>query len=543
MHTFKKLPLLLGLTTALFSSFALGADIPANTKLAAKQEVHLHYTNDVITLDPQFVESLSDRHLANQLFEGLVSIDPEGNVIPGVATRWEISEDGKKWTFFLRDNAKWSNGDAVTAQDFVFGWQRLANPKTAAPYISYLKLTKLANVEEITHGKKSVDELGIKAIGDKTLELTLSEPVPYLDLLLQNPVLFPVHRATLEKYGEQWTNAKHIVSNGAYKVQDRTVNEKITLVPNSHYWDNARTVIQKATILMLEKTPAFAHYRANQLDLSNIPENFFVNKKFREEYKDQIQANLQLATYRYEINTTKPPLNDVRVRKALNLALDRDLITQKILGYDEHTTFTFTPTYIHLGNQIQQPSYAKWTQAQRNEQAKKLLMEAGYSKEKPLVIELTHSTNQNTKHVTLTSKAAWEKNLDGMVKVNLKGLEWKILFDAKQMQNFELITSSWFADYNEASTFLSFYHSQNHKNKTGFASAKFDESLAQANQVKDNVERAKHYAAAEAELETEQPFIAIYHYVDLIVKKPKLKGYEGKNPQGDYLIKHLYFVQ
>lgn len=543
MKKFKKLPLLLGLTSALFSSFAFSADIPANTKLADNQELRLHYTNDVITLDPQFVESLSDRHLANQLFEGLVSIDPEGNVIPGVATRWDISEDGKKWTFYLRDNAKWSNGDPVTAHDFVYGWQRLANPKTAAPYISYLKLTKLENVDEITDGKKPTEDLGIKAIDDRTLELTLSEPVPYIDLLLQNPVLYPVHRATIEKFGDQWTNAKNIVSNGAYQVQDRTVNEKITLIPNPHYWDNDKTVIKKATVLMLEKTPAFAHYRANQLDLSNIPENFFVNKNFREEYKDQIQTNLQLATYRYEINTTKPPMNDLRVRQALNLALDRDLITQKILGYDENTTFTFTPTYIHLGNQIQQPEYAKWSQAERNGQAKKLLMEAGYSKEKPLVIELTHSTNQNTKHVTLTSKAAWEKNLEGMVKVNLKGLEWKMLFDAKQLQNFEIITSSWFADYNEASTFLSFYQSDFHKNKTGFASKKFDELLTQANTVKSNQERAKLYAEAEAELQANLPFIAIYHYVDLLVKNPKLKGYEGKNPQGDYLIKHLYFVE
>lgn len=528
---------------SLLATIAISADVPNHIKLASKQEIRLHYTNDVISLDPQLVESLNDRHLANQLFEGLVSIDTEGNIIPGVATHWETSQDGKKWIFYLRSNAKWSNGDPVTAHDFVYGWHRLATPNTASPYISYLTLTKLVNVEDVIKGKKPVQELGIKAIDNKTLELHLSSPVPYLNLLLQNPVLYPVHKKTIEKYADLWTKPQNIVSNGAYIIENRVVNEKIELKPNPYYWNKDKTIIQKATILMLEKNPAFLHYRANQLDLSNIPENFFIQKQFREEYHNQIQTNLQLATYRYEINTTKPPLNDVRVRKALNLALDRDLITQKILGYDEHTTFTFTPTYIYLGNQIKQPEYSKWTQLERNAYARKLLKEAGYSKENPLVIELTHSTNQNTKHVTITSKAAWEKNLDGLIKVNLKGLEWKMLFDVKQMRNFEIIASSWFADYNEASTFLSFYHSSNNKNKTGFASEKFDSLLVQANTEKDEQQRAKLYAEAEAELEAYQPFIGIYHYVDLLVKNPKLKGYEGKNPQGDYLIKDLYFIE
>lgn len=535
---------LLKLTLCLYgliTPFTLHAEQSKNLPLAPEQSLKIHYTNDVITLDPQKIETVNDRHLSNQLFEGLVTSTPSGAISPGVATHWEHSADFKTWTFHLRKNAKWTNGEPVTAHDFVYSWQRLADPQTASPYSSYLEFLKLVNANEITKGKKSPKELGIKALDDYTLELTLTDPVPYIDLLTQNPALFPIPQKTVEKYGDKWTAAENLVSNGAYSLEKRVINEKVQIKRNPLYWDNEKSIIENATVLILDNSAAFARYRTGELDVSNVPNNFYLNQDFKKEYKDHLQPSPQLATYRYEINTLKPPVNDVRVRKALNLALDRDLITHKVLGLDRPITYTFTPSYIHLGHKIQQPEYIKLTQEERNQQAKALLKEAGYSKENPLVIELTHSQNQNLKPVIIASKANWEKNLDNIVKINLKGIEWKLLLDQKNQGDFQLITASWFADYNEASTFLGFYQSNYYKNKTGFASPVYDKLLEQSNYAPNDEQRAEYYAQAEAELEKHQPFISLYHHVDLIVKNPKLKGYDSNNPQGIYLIKDLYF--
>lgn len=511
-------------------------------QLAPVQAVKFHYTNDIITLDPQKIETVNDGHLARQLFEGLVSTKPNGELTEGVATHWEHNADFTQWTFHLRPNAKWSNGEAVTAHDFVYAWQRLADPLTAAPYLSYLEFLKLANMDDVKTGKQPPKALGVQALDNRTLQLTLTAPVPYIDLLVQNPALFPVPQKVVEKYGDKWTATEHLVNNGAYLLQNRVINEKLELKRNPHYWNNENSIINDATVLILDNSAAFARYRTNQLDISNVPNNFYLNQAFKKEYKDHLQENPQLATYRYEINTTKPPMNDLRVRQALNLALDRELL-HKVQGYDRAVTYTFTPSYIYLGHKIQQPDYAKLSQAERNQQAKALLEQAGYSEQKPLVVELTHSHNQNLKPVIIASKSNWEKNLDKLVKINLKGMEWKMLLNEKNQGNFDLIAASWFADYNEATTFLGFYQSQNYKNRTGFASATYDKLLEQSNYAPNNDERATLYAQAEAELGKQQPFISLYHFVNLIVKNPKLKGYDRDNPLGEFLVKDLYLVE
>lgn len=525
------------------ATIAMAANVPEGTKLSPNQELRFHYVNDVIALDPQKIETLADMDLANQLFEGLVSITSNGGITPGVATHWMPNSDFTQWTFYLRNNAKWSDGSPVTAHDFVYAWQRLADPKTASPYISYITTLKLNNVVEVTKGEKSPDSLGIKALDDYTIQLNLSTPVPYIDMLIQNPSLFPVPRKIVEKYGEKWTDAKHLVTNGAYILQERVINEKIRLTRNPHYWNNANTIISNATIFILNDSSAFAHYRTNQLDISNIPANFHMNKDYQEKYKSHLYQNPQLATYRYEINIKKPPLNDIRVRQALNLAIDRKILTQKVLGYSSPVTFNFTPNYIYLGHKVKAPEYSQWSQTERNQKAQELLKQAGYSQQNPLVIELTYSNSKNNQNIVIASKAIWEKNLNHMVKINLKSVEWKMLLTEKQRGNFDLITASWFADYNEASTFLNFYHSKNIKNQTGFASHFYDNLLEQSYFAKDNESRAELYAQAENELAKIQPFIALYHYVDFFVKNPKLKGYGKHSTQGIFLIQELYFEE
>ncbi|WP_228064787.1 ABC transporter substrate-binding protein [Muribacter muris] len=519
---------------------AFAASPPKETVLADKQEIAIHTTAEAATLDPQKMEGSDESLLARQLFEGLVNTDEEDRIIPGVAERWEYLDNAQKVRFYLRHNAKWSNGDPVTAHDFVYAWQRLVDPKTASPYASYLLFMKMANVQAIIDGKQAPDTLGIKALDDYTLELTLSAPVPYAVDLTQHASLYPVHKATVEKYGDEWTRPQNLVGNGAYQIDERVLNEKIVLKRNPNYWDNEKTVIDKATFYVLTETAGIARYRTGALDISYIPGSLYRDAKFQKDYGSQIHRNRKLGTFTYEMNLATPPFDDIRVRKALNLAVERDIITYKVLNFGQTPAFTFTPPYIKGGERIQLPEYASWTQAQRNDAAKKLLAEAGYSKANPLKTELLYNTNEGLKEIAIAVTSMWKKNLDGMADIKLKNMEWKTFLDTKNQKNYTLAFSAWIADYNEATTFLTYYLSNSAQNYIGFNSPRFDQLIHDSYYAKNDDERAEIYAQAEAELDSHYPFVAIYHYAGQIIKNPKLKGYEGKSPQGVYFLKDLY---
>lgn len=519
---------------------AFAAKVPEGVVLAEKQDIQIQTTAEAATLDPQKMEGTGESLLARQLFEGLVTTDELDKLLPGVAERWESSNNYQTWTFHLRKEAKWSNGEPVTAHDFVFAWQRLVDPKTASPYASYLEFMKMENVAEIIAGKKSPDTLGVKAIDDYTLQLSLTAPVPYADQLTQHTSLYPVHRATVEKFGDEWIRPENLVGNGAYKIKERVLNEKISFERSPTYWNDKETVVNNVTFYILNESAGINRYRSGDLDIANLPKDLYKDPKFNAEYGKQIHTSRKLGTFTYELNLAKPPLDDIRVRKALDLGVEREIITEKVLGFGQTPTFTFTPNYIGAGEKVKQPEYAAWTQAQRNEEAKKLLIEAGYSKSNPLKTELLYNTNEGLKGIAVAVTSMWKKNLDGMVDVSLKNQEWKTFLDTKNQKNYNIAFSAWIADYNDASTFLTYYLSNSEQNKIGFKSEKFDKLINDSYYAKDEAERADIYAQAEAELNSHHPFVAIYHYAGLFIKNPKLKGYEGKSPQGVYFIKDFY---
>lgn len=529
------------LSTALFSPSLFAAVVPAGVVLSEKQELNFHLTAEVTTFDPHKIEGSSDVLIIRQLFDTLVNTDELGNLLPGAAVSWSSSADHKTWTFQLRKEAKWSNGEPVTAHDFVYAWRRLADPKTAAPNSSYLSYMKLANIDDIIAGKQPTEALGVKAVDDYTLELTLSAAVPYISELVQHPLLVPVPKATIEQFGDKWTQPENMVNNGSYRLTSRVLNEKSEFERNKAYWNDKETVINKATIHILGAPAAIGRYRTGELDMSAVPETLYRDKKFRAEYDPQILNSPKLVTFTYQMNMRKPPLDDIRVRKALDLALDRQIITDKVLGFGQKPTFTFTPNTIRGGEKIQQPEYASWTQEQRNAEAQKLLIEAGYSKDNPVKTELLYNTNEGLKNIALAASSMWKKNLAGMADISMRNMEWKTYLDARARGDFSISFLGWGADYNEASSFLTVYLSNNENNQSAFKSERYEQLIESSYAAQTDDERAEIYAQAEAELGRHHPFIAIYNYTGLAVKKPKLKGYEGKNPQGMYYFKDFYF--
>ncbi|MDO4697664.1 MAG: ABC transporter substrate-binding protein [Pasteurellaceae bacterium] len=522
-----------------FNSNAFAAKVPAGVQLAEKQELVVDGTEPE-TLDPQKMSGSPEGVIARQLFEGLINHDAEGKIEPGVAVSWEHSPDYKVWTFKLRPEAKWSNGEPVTAHDFVYAWRRLGDPKNGSPYADYLEILKLENATEVVKGEKPTDALGVKAIDDHTLEMTLSQSLPYAVQLVGHYIMFPTHQKTVEKFGDKWTQPANFVGNGAYILKERVVNEKTVFERNKHYWDDAATVINKATIVVTTGDSAgINRYRANEFHMAAVPPTMF--KKIKEEYPNELFINSKLTNLTYEMNLDSKAFTDLRVRKALDLAVDRSIITDKVTGRGETPTFTFTPKAIVGAEKIKDPEYANWTQAEREAEAKKLLAEAGYNKKNPLKFEMLYTKSDLLTNIGVALGSMWKKVFDGAVEVTLKQQEWKTYLNTKRERQFDMTFASWGADYNEATTYLTYFLTGGNFNRIGFSNKEYDDLIASSYTAPSDEARQEIYAKAEAILDAQHPFISLYNPVGVFVKKPYLKGYEGKDPQSNYRYKDWYF--
>lgn len=530
-----------GILSALITAnVAMAADVPAGVQLADKQTLVRNNGAEVQSLDPHKIEGVPESNVNRDLFEGLVIGDLNGHPVRGVAESWD-NKDFKVWTFHIRKDAKWSDGSPVTAQDFVYSWQRLADPKTASPYASYLQYGHVANVDEIIAGKKPATDLGVKAIDDKTFEVTLSEPVPYFYKLLVHPSVSPVPKAAIEKYGEKWTQPANIVTNGAYKLKDWVVNERIVLERNTNYWDNAKTVINQVTYLPISSEVTDVNrYRSGEIDMTynNMPIELF--QKLKKEIPKEVHVDPYLCTYYYEINNQKAPFTDVRVRTALKLALDRDIIVNKVKNQGDLPAYSYTPPYTD-GMKLVEPEWFKWSQEKRNEEAKKLLAEAGYTADKPLTFNLLYNTSDLHKKLAIAVASIWKKNLGANVK--LENQEWKTFLDSRHQGTFDVARAGWCADYNEPTSFLNTMLSDSSNNTAHYKSPAFDKIIGDTLQVTDEAKRAELYAQSEQQLDKDSAIVPVYYYVNARLVKPWVGGYTGKDPLDNIYVKNLYIIK
>lgn len=530
-----------GILTALVAgNVATAAVVPAGVQLAEKQTLVRNNGSEVQSLDPHKIEGVPESNINRDLFEGLLISDVDGKPSPGVAEKWE-NKDFKVWTFHLRKDAKWSDGTPVTAQDFVYSWQRLANPNTASPYASYLQYGHIVNIDDVIAGKKPVTDLGVKALDDHTFEVTLSEPVPYFYKLLVHSSVSPVPRAAVEKFGEKWTQPANIVTNGAYKLKDWVVNERIVLERNTNYWDNAKTVINQVTYLPISSEVTDVNrYRSGEIDMTynNMPIELF--QKLKKEIPNEVHVDPYLCTYYYEINNQKAPFNDVRVRTALKLALDRDIIVNKVKNQGDLPAYSFTPPYTD-GAKLVEPEWFKWSQEKRNEEAKKLLAEAGYTAEKPLTFDLLYNTSDLHKKLAIAAASIWKKNLGANVK--LENQEWKTFLDTRHQGNYDVSRAGWCADYNEPTSFLNMVLSDSSNNTVHYKSPAFDKLIADTLKVTDEAQRSELYSKAEQQLDKDSAIVPVYYYVNARLVKPWVGGYSGKDPMDNIHVKDLYIIK
>ena len=532
------------LTSTFLASVALAGLSEAADKhpvtgdpLAENQTFKFRLNAQFPTIDPQLIEETVGGHVSRQLFEGLTTQTADGSLRPGVATEWS-SPDNQVWTFKLRPDAKWSNGDPVTASDFVYAWQRAADPETASEYAWYVELSQIKNAASVIAGELTPDQLGVKAIDDQTLEVTLAQPLPYFPQMTVHYTFMPSHQATVEAHGSDWTKPGNIVSNGAYTLVEAAVNEYIRMTPNPNYWDADSVIIKDVTGYVIdESTIALTRFQAGEFDMmDDLPPGAY--PRLEAEKPDMTHSVPRLCSYYYTVNqseTGHPALQDPRVRKALSYAINRQVITDQVLKAGQTPAYSFTH-WATAGFEMPKIDYSDWAYNDSMAKAKELMTDAGYGPDNPIEIDFIYNTSEAHKQIATVVTQMW-KPLG--VKVNLSNFEWQSYLDIRGNQKFHVARSGWCGDYNEASTFLDLLTSNNSNNDGKYVSAEVDKLMADSVTMSDP---QPAYSKVEEILANDMAIIPIYHYTQNFVLDETIKNWPMTNVENNWYLKDVYRV-
>ncbi len=527
-------PLLLGL---LMAPSLQATTVTQETVLSDRQTLVKGNGDEPESLDPAQIRSgFPGEVVLVDLFEGLVSEDGQGKIVPAQAQRWETSEDGLVWRFFLRPQLKWSNGEPLTAQDFVYAWRRLLDPAQESPSAGLLLATGINNAQSIYAGALELTSLGVEAESSQILKVTLERPVPYfLQLVSQRPFV-PVNEQAITRFGKEWTQPSKLVSNGAYKLVNWAPNERIEAERNIHYWDDLHTRIKRVTYLPLSSQHAERlRYEAGEIQLTNkVALEYY--QKTKQTTPERIWGLPLLGTYLYTFNLRRPELQDVRVRQALAMTIDRHVLTEQVSGQGERPAWSLLPGmpgYEALGSPL-----ALQDQPTRLAKAAALMAQAGYNSARPFKLTLTYNTSESHKKLALAVAAMW-KPLG--VEVSLNNMEWSAYQVAKDSGDFMLVRSFLFGDYVEPSSMLNSFRCQDPQNESGYCNPAFDGLLQQASDTLDGSTRTGLYRQAEQLLMDEMPAIPVYHYNQMRLVDPTLRGLPSQNLKGAIATKDLYF--
>ena len=493
----------------------------SGVELAARQVLHRGNGAEPQSLDPHKSEGVPESNLQRDIFEGLANDSPDEGVVPGAARAWEISEDGLVYVFHMRENGRWSNGDPVTAHDFVYGLRRSVDPTTLSNYS--IMLRPIVNSEQIIAGELSPDSLGVRALDDMTLEIRLNGPTPYFLGVLTHSASYPVHRTSIEQYGDRWARPGRLVSNGAYRLRDWVMQSHIVLERNEHYWDNDNTTIDEVWYYPIEnQSTELQRYRAHALDMTyDLP--FRQLSWIRQNLPDELMISEYLGIYYFGLNVTREPFKDnVKLRRALNLAVDREILTRQVTTAGEIPAYGWVPNAANYEQYT--PEWADWTQQERVAEARRLYAAAGYSVDQPLRLQILYNTHENHRTISVAISSMWNEALG--IETELVNEEWKVFLETRRTkQSTQVFRAGWIGDYNDAFTFAEMMHSDSGLNDSGWSNARYDELLALASQEGDMERRAAYLREAERVLIDDVPLIPVYFYVTKRLVKPWVGNY------------------
>ncbi|MEM1344889.1 MAG: peptide ABC transporter substrate-binding protein, partial [Pseudomonadota bacterium] len=478
---------------------------------------------DPETLDQHKTSTVVEANLLRDLYEGLVIYDPAAQVIPGVATEWTISEDGATYTFTLREDARWSNGDAVVAGDFVYSLRRIMDPATGAKYANILYPVK--NAEAINKGEAAPETLGVTALDERTLEIALERPTPFFLELLTHQTALPVHPATVEAEGQGFTRAGTMVSNGAYRLESFTPNDRIVMVKSETFHAAETVAIERVVYLPFEdRATCVRRFEAGEvLSCSDLPGEQIGFLK--ETLGEQVRITPYLGTYYFALNTQRAPLDDMRVRQALSMAADREFLAAEIWGGAMLPAYAFVPPGI--GNYEGGGAlldYAETPLFDREEQALALMEEAGYGPDNPITLEVSYNISENHK-ATSTALADMWGPLGVEITYNVRDLSAHYAH-LRDTADYDIARAGWIGDYSDPQNFLFLVRSDNPGfNYAKWNNAAYDALLDRAAETVDLSARAAILREAEALYLEEMPMIPLLFYSSKSLVSERLEGW------------------
>ncbi|WP_377297567.1 peptide ABC transporter substrate-binding protein [Rhizobium sp. SGZ-381] len=523
--------------TRLATSILVGSLLFGASNALAEAVLHRGNSGEPQTLDYAHISIDIESFVVKDLFEGLTIYDAKGEIVPGAAESWTVSDDGTVYTFKLRDNAKWSDGSAVTAEDFLFSLRRVEDPKTAAGYANILYPIK--NAQKVNKGELPVDQLGVKAVDAKTVEITLERPTPFFLQLLAHQTALPISKANFEKFGDQFVKPGNMVSNGAFKLESHVPNDTLTVVKNDQYWDVANVKLDKVIFYPIDDDAASVRrFEAKEMDLVY---NFSADqiKRLRESYGDQVHVNPSLATYYYTFDTREAPYSDVRVRNALSMAVDRDFLAAEIYSGAQLPAYHLVPPGMEGYGEGAVPDWAALSQIDREDKAVALMKEAGYGEgAKPLNIEIRYNTNANHERVATAVADMW-KNTFG-ANVSLVNLDVASHYAYLQEGGkFNVARAGWTADYADPENFLTLNVGSNVTfNYAKYKNDEFDALMQQSNEERDVAKRMDILKKAEAILSRDQPIAPFMNTANLWLVASRVSGWSD-NAVNEHLSKYL----
>ncbi|QYZ70812.1 peptide ABC transporter substrate-binding protein [Neotabrizicola shimadae] len=509
--------------TLSFKSLLLcSALVLAGTQAFAAGTLNRGNTGDPESLDPHKTSTVQEANILRDLFEGLVAHDANANIMPGAAESWTVSEDGKVYTFKLRADGKWSDGTPVTADDFVFSLRRVVSPETAAEY-AYM-LAPIVNAEAITAGEKKPEELGVKAIDATTLEVTLNAVTPYFLEMLTHQATYAVSKANVEKFGADFTKPGNLVSNGAFTLTSFVPNDKIVLTKNPLFHDAANVSLDAINYIPTEdRSAAIKRFEAGELDMNDdFPTEQLTDMKAK--FGDQVKIGPYLGTYYYAFKTDKAPWDNVELRNAISMAIDRDYLAEEVWQNTMLPGYSFVPPGID-GFTAQAPEWAALPQIDREDKAAEVLAKLGYGPDNPLKMEIRFNTSENHNN---TAVAIQEQLKPLGIEVSLLNTDASTHYAyLEQHGDMDIARAGWIADYKDPENFLALCKTGAGNNYAVYSNAEYDALLAEAAGTADQAARFRLLEQAEAiGVARDQCIVPLMFYSFHSIVSDKVKGWE-----------------
>jgi oligopeptide transport system substrate-binding protein len=506
------------LSSALAGCSGDGEEKTSSSTKGINQEIVLNAVSEPPALDPAMATDTTSGWVLDHVFEGLYTKDKEGKPVFGAAKDVKVSEDGKTYTFTLQDDAKWSDGTPVTAQDFEYSWKRTLNPETGSPFAFYLYYLKGA--EDYNKGKGAVDNVGVKAQDDKTLVVELNSPVGYFEELLTMWTFYPVKKELVEANKNWAAEAESFVSNGPFKMVSWQHDSEVVAEKNEHYWGNKEVNLTKITWKMVaDATTYYQMYKTGELDLiQTLPTDVVEQEQSSKEYNNVPY----FGTYMYMFNVEKEPFNNVKVRKAFAMAIDREGLTKNITKAGETPAFAFVPPGVDTSEGDFREAGGEYFKEDL-EEAKKLLEEGMAEEGWTTLPEVTllYNTAENHKKIGEAIQEMYKKNLG--VNIKLANQEWKTYLDTTAQHNFQMARMGWIGVLLDPAVILDYYLGDSPNNRTQWVNEKYDSLMAQAKTEQDTDKHFQLLHEAEDILMEEMPFIPVYHYTNTYLTSPNFE--------------------